>query len=138
VSFFSDALDSLMREKSFTQLALSRRASVHQGQLSQYLNGQGRPEMAGLERLCDAFGAEGVTLLVAYLRDEVPEKFRNEVEIRTRKKVPPAKESIAFAESLDQLPPRIRDLLEDAARACERRPELIAALESTIALTRER
>ena len=127
-----------MREKDFTQLALARLASVNQGQVSLYLKGGGRPEAEGLQKLCDAFGPEGVALLVAYLRDEVPEKMRQEVEIRARKKAPQAKESVAFAERLERLPRRLRDLLEDAARECEGRPELITALESTIALIRGR
>ncbi|MEA3212276.1 MAG: hypothetical protein QOE70_5333 [Chthoniobacter sp.] len=134
MSYFSAALDALMRENEFTQLGLSRHAGVHQGQLSQYLQGLRWPEAEGLERLCTAFGADGVSLLVAYLRDQIPESLRDKVEISPRQKG--AKEKPGFMATYERLPRRIRELLEDAARECERRPAVVAALESTLALTR--
>ncbi len=135
MSYFSAALDNVMRERSLTQKDLSQKSGVPQGQLSRYLEASARPKTDGLERLCAAVGDAGVGLAIAFLKDEIPNALKDRIHVlaaaRDSATSPSAAPSV-----IDKLPQRTRRLIEDAARECERRPEFVAALESTLALTR--
>jgi transcriptional regulator with XRE-family HTH domain len=136
VSYFSAALDSLMREHNLTQAELSRNASVHQGQLSRYLSDEARPDRDGLARLCNVFKSDGPRLAVAFLRDELPEALADKVELREKRPSKAAKP--ATTDAFASASPALRKFLEDAARVCERRPEVLRALESVLDITDSR
>lgn len=82
MSQFSNQFTASIEEAEITQFALHEKAGISQGALSRYASGDNRPPPDQLERLLKAFPAKHrVALLLAYLADDVPDSFRNLVEI---------------------------------------------------------
>lgn len=134
MSYFSATLDGLIHHYGLTQKALAESATVSQVMISKYINAEARPEVAVLERICNVFDADGAKLLVAFLRDEVPEAYERLVSIEPRERSARLKED--GPSILDRLTPKARKAIEAVARECERRPEMVAVIESVLAITR--
>jgi transcriptional regulator with XRE-family HTH domain len=135
VSYFSAALDSLMREGDLTQTALSKLSGVHQGQLSQYLRDDFRPTPDALKRLCQSFGSAGSRLAIAFLRDEIPEAYQGQIEVIDRGAPAEPSESKEYRE-FTGFNSELQQFLLDAARECERRPEVFRHFRDSLKLAR--
>lgn len=71
-----------MEEEGFTQMHVVERGGISQGQMSRYVNGENRPELEVFERICGLFSEKRRTaLILAYLLDDVPPRFRSLVTI---------------------------------------------------------
>ncbi len=137
MSYFSAAIESVMRERSLTQTELSRRAQVHQGQLSRYINAEARPDTDGLERLCHALGEDGQKLLIAFLKDEVPYSLRATVDIRLRTN-PSAEAGLPPQPSgWDRLSRPHQQLIDELIAESECSPNLMRTLSAILALIQE-
>lgn len=135
MSFFSIALDSLIHERQLTQGQLAEISGINQAQISRYLTASARPDTEYLGRLCAAFNADGTSLLIAFLRDEIPPALCDALEIRPASKK--SRDDSARHTPYDRLPRKVRTLLDEIATACERDPRIFAAIESTMSLVRK-
>lgn len=71
-----------MEGEGFTQAYVVDRGGISQGQMSRYVNGENRPELEAFERICGLFSEKHrVALILAYLLDDVPPRFRTLVTI---------------------------------------------------------
>jgi transcriptional regulator with XRE-family HTH domain len=138
MSYFSAALDSLMRQRGMKQAQLARDANIDQAQISRYLSGENRPDSGALERLCDALSEDATTLVLGYVRDEIPAFARDQIDIVSRGKKSAAKGIPSQPDGYSRVSARARKLLDEFATKCEHSPELVTALDSMLDLTRER
>src|SRR5437868_4074171 len=82
MSQFSNQLQASLEAAGLTQTDVCEKADISQGQMSRYVNGENRPEQEFLERLLKLFDEKNRTLLlVAYLNDGVPPKYRRLVNV---------------------------------------------------------
>lgn len=134
---FGAALEHLLQDRSLSQAELARRVEANPGQISRYISENVLPDDDVLIRICLALGDDANELLAAYLADRTPLQLRDRVVVlpvksaKTLLKHPPSK-----TPAIDRAPARTLRLLEDAARECERRPEVVRALETILAITR--
>lgn len=134
MSFFSATLDSLRRDHQLTQFALAVKVSLTQGQISSYLSERTRPDKDTLTRLAQAFGKDGTQLVVAFLRDEIPEPFQNAISIDTAEKQ--ASKRDAPAQRYLRLGPSVRAVIDEAIYLSSHSHQFLATLESIVELAR--
>jgi transcriptional regulator with XRE-family HTH domain len=137
MSYFSAALDSIMRQRGMKQAQLAREAEIDQAQISRYLSGDNRPDARALERLCQALLEDSSTLLLGYVRDEIPAFARDRIDVISLSKAPAGTDGPSQPDAYARLSARARKLLNEFATKCESSPELVTALDSMLDLTRE-
>lgn len=136
MSRFGVALAAAMGEAGWNQSDLKERAKVSQGQISTYLNENGHPDGPALTRICKAFGENHAAPLVsAWLRDQIPE-LSELLEIRTRDKSARVREDDPGASVYQRLPRKVRRVVDEVAEKCEADPRFLAAIQSTLNLTK--
>ena len=82
MSQFSNQLQKSIEDECFTQAQVVEKIGVSQGQMSRYVNGENRPEPDIFDKLCALFPEkQRVALVLAYLLDDVPPRFRNLITI---------------------------------------------------------
>jgi transcriptional regulator with XRE-family HTH domain len=138
MSAFGVTLESLMKERGFNQADIA--AAVfgdrgRQGQISNYLNENRLPEDDIVVRFCTAFRKDAPQIVAAWLRDRTPESLRNLVEVR------PVdggriQESEECSPAYPRLPRRVQRVIDEVAEKCEVDPRFLAAIETTVKLTR--
>lgn len=138
MSYFSAALDSIMHQRGLKQAQLARSSNIDQAQISRYLSGDNRPDPAALERLCNALSEDSATLLLGYVRDEIPPFARDRLDVISLTKAPAAAGSPPQPDAYARLSARARKVLDEFVTRCESRPQLVAALESMLELLHER
>jgi len=129
MSFFSVTLDRLLPEHDLSPADLARETKIAPSLISRYRSGV-RPEAEALEKIADAFGDDGLELIVAWLRDSIPERFRHQIALsaageagRTREKPPTAWE---------RLNARERRLFESLAQLCQENSRITPLLEQVL------
>src|SRR4030095_14989988 len=137
MSYFSAALDSLMRQRGLKQAHLARSADIDQAQISRYLSGENRPDADALERLCKALSEDATTLLLGHVRDEIPAFARDRIDIIGLTRAPAAADGPPQPNAYSRLSARARKLLDEFVSKCEHSPELVTALDSMLELTRD-
>ncbi|MEY2509418.1 MAG: helix-turn-helix protein [Verrucomicrobiota bacterium] len=82
MSQFSSQLTTSSEEAGLTQTAIREKTEISQGTLSRYFSGDYLPPLDQLEKLLSVFPAQQQRALVlAFLEDNVPGKFRGQVVI---------------------------------------------------------
>ena len=137
MSYFSAALDSIMRQRSLKQAQLARESEIDQAQISRYLSGDNRPDGPALERLCQALTEDSATLLLGYVRDEIPAFARDRMDVISLSNAPAVTGPPSQPDTYSRLSARARKLLNEFATKCESSPELVTALDSMLDLTRK-
>ena len=130
MSFFSTALDRLLPEHDLSPADLARKADVPANYISRYRSGI-RADPEALEKIAGAFGKDGPELVVAWLRDAVPESFLSQIQVNVAKgsrEQPP--------NPWDQLSPRERRLFEELAKRCHENPKVRPLLEQVLEFSR--
>lgn len=136
MSYFSAALEAIIRSKNITQSELAKKASVHQGQLSRYLSEDVRPDSEALRRLSDALGQDGPDLVVAFLRDLIPDSLRGLILISMNRTATP--QDAARPDAFNRLSVREQELIHRLAGEFEKSPEFVTVIEATLNLLRSR
>lgn len=138
MSYFSAALDSILHQRGLKQAQLARDAGIDQAQISRYLSGENRPDGPTLERLCNALTEDAATLLLGYVRDEIPPFARDRLDVISLTKAPAAAGLPPQPDVYSRLSARARKVVDEFVTRCESRPQLVAALESMLDLLNER
>lgn len=82
MSQFSNQLQASIERRGLTQTAVCEKADISQGQLSRYVNGENRPPPDAFANLARIFPREErLSLLLAYIDDEIPASLRNLVVV---------------------------------------------------------
>ena len=136
MSYFSAALDSIMRQRGMKQAQLGRDSQIDQAQISRYLSGDNRPDGPALERLCLALTEDSASLLLGYVRDEIPAFARDRIDVISLSKASAVTGSPSQPDAYSRLSARARKLLNEFATRCESSPALVNALDSMLDLTR--
>lgn len=117
------------------QTELARRSGVAQPNISRYIAGD-IPSDDEVKKLCAALPEHFSALAVAYMRDRTPKGFEAKLTISS------VEAGVAVREAepapWEALPPRLRQLLESAARECEHSPNFVTSLQAIIDLSKER
>src|SRR4029450_812548 len=106
MSYFSAALDSLMRQRGLKQAHLARSSHIDQAQISRYLSGENRPDADALQRLCKALSEDATTLLLGYVRDEIPAFARDRIDVIGLTRAPAAADLPCAPDGLRRTSPR--------------------------------
>jgi transcriptional regulator with XRE-family HTH domain len=127
-----------MRERGFNQADIAAKVfgdRGRQGQISNYLNENRLPEDDILVRFCTAFRKDAPQIVAAWLRDRTPESLRNLVDVRA---VDGGRiqESAECSPAYPRLPRRVQRVIDEVAEKCEVDPRFLAAVETTVKLTR--
>lgn len=88
MSLFSNALKQAIQEAGLSQLAVAENSLASQAQLSRYLSGEPpqRPPRDVFESLVEALPKFRTPLVIAYLEDELPPKYRDQYQIEERRR----------------------------------------------------
>lgn len=138
MSAFGVTLATLMKERSLNQADVADAVFSdrgRQGQISNYLNENRLPEDDVLIRFCTAFRKHAPQLVTAWARDRIPDSLGKMVEIR------PVdggrvQESPQCSPAYPRLPRRVQRIVDEVAEKCEIDPRFLAAIETTVKLTR--
>jgi transcriptional regulator with XRE-family HTH domain len=133
MSYFSAALDALIREHKLTQAELALRVGVKQSQISNYLAERNRPDPETVARFAAAFEKGGTRLVADYLKDQVPEAYLSKVSIALNDGAKPASTDPA---RYQRLRPAARKIVDEIIDRAEKSPQFLAHLESMLKLIR--
>jgi hypothetical protein len=133
MSQFSNQLQASMEECDFTQTDIVEKIRISQGQMSRYVNGENRPEPGVVDELVGLFPEKQRTaLLMAYLQDDVPARFRNLIIIS------PAASSARITEDSPvyraRMPKRLRTAYDFLGAAALEKPRVAQTLINTYEL----
>ena len=85
MSQFSNQFAKSLEECELTQTAVQEKTELSQGSISRYVNGEIRPDIEALEKICLVFPKEHrVALLLAYLDDDIPRSLNNLVAVEAK------------------------------------------------------
>lgn len=132
MSFFSDALDRLLPEHDMSAAELARKSEVAPNYISRYRAG-GRPEADALEKIADAFGSDGSELVVAWLRDSVPDKYRRRVSLAAQTESSVRQETTPAP--WQQLGVRDQRLFEQLVERCLQNPKMLPLIRQILSTT---
>ncbi len=130
MSQFSNQLQASIEAQGFSQVEIVEKIGVSQGQTSRYVNGENRPEPDVFEKLCEIFPTEErVRLIVAYLADDVPVRYRNLISIEpTEKSARTAEESPVYR---SRMPRKLREAYDYLGSAALEKPAIAQMLINT-------
>lgn len=135
MSQFSNQLQASIEAQNFTQTHVCEKADISQGQMSRYVNGENRPEPEMFERLLNLFPEkERIALILAYLQDDIPARFRKLVTVAPAdaaaniKEEPPA--------YLSRMPRKLRAAYDYLGFAALEKPKVATTLINTAELVK--
>ena len=129
MSFFSAALDRLLPEHDMSPADLARKTDIPANYISRYRAGT-RAEPEPLEKIARAFGDDGADLILAWLRDSVPDSYRTRISITATRSVreePP--------NPWERLSAGERKVFEQLVRRVQENPKLLPLLQQVITAT---
>ncbi len=111
MSQFSNQFQTALEEAGLSQTDACEKTKISSAQMSRYVSGENRPEQDSLELLLKLFDERNRTaLLLAYLNDDIPAKYRRLVAVT------PGESSRRTAEEpplyRTQMPRRLRAALD--------------------------
>ena len=135
MSQFSNQLQASIEECNFTQCHLVDNADVSPGQICRYVAGENRPEPKVFKKISALFPEKHRTpLILAYLLDDVPPRFRNLVTIE------PSRTGSHDAEQepvyRSRMPKQLREAYDYLGRAALEKPSIAQILINTSKLSR--
>lgn len=135
MSHFSNQLQASIEERGFSQIEITERIGVSQGQMSRYVNGENRPEPDVFAKLCEIFPKdERGKLIVAYLVDVIPPKDRSLIALELKKTEARVKEDAPLFRA--RMPKRLREAYDFLAGAALENPAIAQMLINTYDLTK--
>lgn len=142
VSYFSDALTDLLAARPMAKTAFAAEIGMEASKFSRYATGVYRPDREILRQICTGCNddSEISTLLIAHLRDELPEPYRHlihivstvgndrirEESVQAWREIPLPAEIAADVQAIAQeavKDQRVRELLSGLADVVSRHPE---------------
>ncbi len=116
MSLFSAALSQVLEGRKWTQSDTAAAVGLSQAAVSKYLGGR-RPDQKSLELICEVLDEyERAQLLLAHLRDEVPQNYRDLVHLTATAGSPTLKEEAIEGWRNAPLPRDVMQSLELIAR----------------------
>jgi transcriptional regulator with XRE-family HTH domain len=134
MSQFSNQLQASMEELGLTQVDVREKAGFAQSQMSRYINGENRPEPEALEKLMALFPEKHrVALLLAYVVDDVPQRYRGLLHISPRANSRVQEEPPVYR---SRMPKKLRSAYDFLGSAALEKPSVAESLIATAEILR--
>ncbi len=135
MSFFAAALDRTLPEHGMSQADLARKTDIAPSLISRYLAGT-RPEAEAVEKIAAALGHDGPQIVVAWVRDAIPESYRSLIHVEALKtRGGSARVREDEASPWDLLDKQERAVFEKLRERCHQNPKMMPLLRQILATT---